>query len=172
MPSKRKYNFIFEKLVGAPDDVVGLISYGIYKGRKVEFIQSFTEANGQHPDEEQLSNFHIASVANVQGYRTEATEIIRLFLKEYLENDIAEHRAELESEFEESKARLQNDYDSKLERLKPSALANITHSVIGSLLFTTVIGVVLVFILGVRIGVGGLLEEFTRMLAPLKIPPA
>ena len=37
-----RYNFIYEKLVTAEDDVLGLIAYGIYKQHKIEFVNGET----------------------------------------------------------------------------------------------------------------------------------
>lgn len=38
-----KYNFIYEKLVTSDDDLVGLITYGIYKKQKIESIAKIKE---------------------------------------------------------------------------------------------------------------------------------
>ncbi len=45
----RKFNFIFEQLVKDENDVHGLISYGVYKTKKINFIREYKEKNGEDP---------------------------------------------------------------------------------------------------------------------------
>ena len=53
MKMQVKYNYIYEKLVTANDDVLGLIAYGIYKQHKIEFITKIKEEQHRDPTEEE-----------------------------------------------------------------------------------------------------------------------
>lgn len=70
----RKYNFIYEKLVLAEDDVVGLIAYGIYKRHKIEFITKIKDEQGREPTDEECRSFFAASTTSSQldNYRRQA----------------------------------------------------------------------------------------------------
>jgi len=169
--SLRKPNIIFSRLVEAPDDFVGLVAYGIYKRRKTDFIQQYISDNGVEPNADVFDLFHASCVANIPGYRTEASEVIQKFLQEYSNDDVELFKSKLESEFATRSGLLEEEYQNKLDRIKPSPFANIVQSAIGSFVFTIAIGVVVLIILGLRVGAGGILEEFIRMLAPMKLPP-
>lgn len=170
--SPRKPNLIFSTLVQAPDDFIGLVAYGIYKRRKIDFIQTYVSENSADIKQDVLDNFHAACLSNVPGYRIEASEIIQKFLQEYSDQDVESFKSTLESEYQARSTNLGDEYRNKLERMKPSALANVVQSAVGSFVFTIAIGVVVIIILGLRVGVGGILEEFVRMLAPLQMPPS
>lgn len=61
-----KYNFIYEKLVTAEDDLVGLIAYGIYKKHKIEFITKIKEEQQRDPIDEECHAFFISSTTETQ----------------------------------------------------------------------------------------------------------
>jgi hypothetical protein len=48
---EHSYDFIFEKLAGEPDDLVGLLAYGIYKRGKMDFVKRFKPKNGCNVDQ-------------------------------------------------------------------------------------------------------------------------
>lgn len=69
----KPYNFIYEKLVQGPDDLTGLVAYGLYKREKIEFIEQI-RAEGNEATDEQVRDFHRASntQTRLQSYRTES----------------------------------------------------------------------------------------------------
>jgi hypothetical protein len=170
--SPRRASEVFGSLVEAPDDFVGLVAYGIYKRRKIDFIQAYSARNGGEPNDDVLDNFHAACVQNIPGYRVEASEIIQKFLQEYSDQDVEAYKAQLATEHTMRLSNLEAEFNGKLERLRPSALASVIHGALGSFVFTIAIGVVVVIILGLRVGAGGILQEFIRMLSPLTLPPS
>ncbi|MHC1753585.1 hypothetical protein [Humidesulfovibrio sp.] len=169
--SPRSPNLIYRELVEAPDDFIGLVAYGIYKRRKIEFIQGVVTQTGDAPSDQQIETFHLSCKANIPGYRTEATAVIQSFLEQYSIDEIDNYKRKLEDEFSNRQDILQAEFENKLERIKPSAFANIFQGAIGSFVFTIAVGLIVVFILGFRIGLGGLVEEFLKTLGPMKLPP-
>lgn len=73
-----QYNFIYEKLVTAEDDVLGLIAYGIYKQHKIEFITKIKEENKREPTQEECNSFFAASTTESQlnNYRNQAEALL------------------------------------------------------------------------------------------------
>lgn len=94
----RAYNFIYGRLVGHPDDLVGLIAYGLYKLEKIEFIRRFKEDHSREPIDGDLAAFH--SLTNTESrletYRSQAEKILASFSQHMLE----EKTAELQDEYE------------------------------------------------------------------------
>lgn len=73
-----QYNFIYEKLVTAGDDVLGLIAYGIYKQHKIEFITKIKEENEREPTQDECNSFFAASTTESQldNYRNQAEALL------------------------------------------------------------------------------------------------
>ncbi len=73
-----RYNFIYEKLVMAEDDLVGLIAYGIYKKHKIEFITSIKETEHRDPTEDECRSFFATSTTPFQldAYRSQAETML------------------------------------------------------------------------------------------------
>lgn len=40
-PCERKFNNIFQQLAEEPEDLIGLLAYGVYKREKIEYIIRF-----------------------------------------------------------------------------------------------------------------------------------
>ena len=76
MSSSCKYNFMFEQLTdGNPDDLLGLIAYGLYKKDKFQFIQERKISHQNNdPSEDDLTAFYKAKIAEIGRYRQVATE--------------------------------------------------------------------------------------------------
>lgn len=73
----KPYNFVYEKLVQGPDDLSGLVAYGLYKREKIEFIEQI-RSEGNEASDEQIKDFHRASntPARLQSYRAEAENLM------------------------------------------------------------------------------------------------
>lgn len=71
-----KYDFMFEQLTdGNPDDLLGLIAYGLYKKDKFQFIQEWKSSHQNTiPTTDDLTAFHNTKVAEIGRYRQLATE--------------------------------------------------------------------------------------------------
>ena len=73
------YNFIYEKLVSTPTDVVGIIAYSLYKKKKVEYIKNFKQRYGKDPEDLDLQSFYVSTntESRLNGYGVQAKEIVR-----------------------------------------------------------------------------------------------
>lgn len=92
-----KYNFIYEKLVVAEDDLVGLIAYGIYKKHKIEFITKIKEEQQRDPTDEECHAFFIASTTETQldNYRSQAETMLSEMVGNIAREEIADSEKEM-----------------------------------------------------------------------------
>lgn len=47
----------FDVFIEDPEDIVGAVSYGLYKQHKASFVRDFTRRNGQAPSQAELELF-------------------------------------------------------------------------------------------------------------------
>lgn len=131
-----KYNFIYEKLVSADDDLVGLIAYGIYKKHKIEFITKIKEEQGREPTDAECNSFFAASTteSQLQNYRSQAETM----LSEMVGNIANEELKHYEDE-------MLRNYKKEITSCLPSNgktfWTSICAGVISTLLFTVIAGV-------------------------------
>lgn len=142
----RVYNFIYEKIVNEPDDIVGLIAYGLYKRKKIDHIKAYKDKHGQAPTEEELSSFHEVSVEHLSLYRNEA----EIFLGKFSEDFTQSYLLDLNAEYEEE---LKN-------RLKGTFKSNVCASVVGSVLTGLLIGAMVFVLMGFSYGFGNTIKMF------------
>lgn len=50
-------NHVFQRLVTADDDIVGLVAYSVYKQNKLDWLLAFEKQRGRAPDEAELSAY-------------------------------------------------------------------------------------------------------------------
>lgn len=152
------YNFIYERLVSSPRDIVGMIAYSLYKREKVEYIKEFKQRNGKDPEVTDLLSFHLATntESRLNGYGIQAKEIAREFLEISLETKVSE----IES-------RLLVDYEStqigtglrQLQKFWPS----VFQGFVSSWLFTLSIGLIILLSTIVRLGPKDVFVEAGRL---------
>ena len=96
-----KYNFIYEKLVTAEDDLVGLIAYGIYKKHKIEFITKIKGELQRDPTEEECRSFFAASTTESQlgHYRSQAETMLLEMVGNIAGEEIREYEKEMLREY-------------------------------------------------------------------------
>lgn len=152
-PRERSYNFIFEKLAGEPDDIVGLLAYGIYKREKIDFIRRYKDKHGCGPSEEKLSEFHEESIARLQTYKQLAETDLVEFQNLLVKDKLAALSADYEHRFRE-----------ELRKTRPSWSAAVAQSFLGSVVFTIFVGFLVVLLLGWRYGVNTIAQEAVRVL--------
>ncbi|QLA18951.1 hypothetical protein [Desulfolutivibrio sulfoxidireducens] len=150
---ERNYNRIFEKLAGEPDDLIGLLAYGIYKREKIEYIQDFCGKNGRGPTDEELSLFHDASLVRLEQYHKLAEVDLTAFLDSLAEEEVQAVSQEMDRRLKE-----------ELLKAKPSWKASIIQSFLGSVLFTFFVGMIVIIIIGWRYGVNTIIQEGTKMM--------
>ena len=152
MPNPTEYNAIFEKLVLSSDDLIGLLAYSIYKREKVAFVRQYREAHSNAaPPAEELEKFHNTCALHLASYRNEAEVQFQKLSQNLLEENLSRFGQVVQ---EENKKRRNNFW------------RGVWQSVVGSVLYTLVIGLIFIFILGIRYGIGGLINEGTQMLTP------
>lgn len=152
--TQRQYNFIFASLVNEPDELVGLIAYGIYKKEKIGYIEEFTKRHERGPTDTELNEFHCMSVARIDQYRG----LAEARLAELLDELIADQTEIIQRDFE-------SRYKQDLAKAKTSWSASIIQSFLGSVLFTFFIGFVVVIIIGWRDGISTLVKEAVKLLS-------
>lgn len=130
--SDRKYNCIYDKLVGTDNDLVGLVAYGLYKKHKIEFITNIKETSNREPTDEECNAFFIASTADSQilKYRRDAEDLI---------SEIVVGSAEEESRKYEID--MLHDYQRSIRNVLPSDLKSVFLSIIGAFAFSLIAGI-------------------------------
>lgn len=129
------YNFIYEKLVTAENDLVGLIAYGIYKKHKIEYITRIKEESGREPTDDECRSFFAFSTAPSQlaNYRSQAETM----LLETVGNIANEELERYESD-------MLRNYKKEIASCIPSNgktfLTSICAGIISTLLFTLIAG--------------------------------
>lgn len=96
----RRYNFIFPQLVGErtsdpgqPQNILGLLAYGIYKQEKMAYIAEFKRKhNDRDPKEEELDEFHTASVARISQYLRDAERQLSEFTDGIIKDNLADFK--------------------------------------------------------------------------------
>ncbi|MBF1444151.1 MAG: hypothetical protein HXN53_00115 [Prevotella nigrescens] len=136
MKMQVKYNYIYEKLVTANDDVLGLIAYGIYKQHKIEFITKIKEEQHRDPTEEECNSFFTASTTESQltNYRSQAETLLSETVGNIASEELKHHEAEM----------LRN-YKKEIKDCIPgnwrSFLMSVLAGVVSTILFLLIAGV-------------------------------
>lgn len=133
-----RYNYIFSGLVKDEDDILGQLAYSVYKRQKIEYIQAFRERNGTVPLDCDLIAFHDLSnsSAQIDAYRTQATRLATNFLE-----------SSLGAESEE------------LAAFYSARAKGASQSLVGSGLFTLLIGCLVFFAWSLKQGPRQVIEQ-------------
>lgn len=162
---KRKYNFIYTQLVENDNDLVGHVAYSIYKSKKVAFITKHKAANNNNdPTEKELDGFHLASLQHLDSYKLEAQQILHQYNTITLQDRLEKIDQETEKKIKKIKQNSQNELDNKLKSLKPNHGAGIIDSILGAVFFSILIGVLFLFIFGMKYGTDGLVTLIKNVI--------
>lgn len=121
----RRYNFIFPKLVGEkpadpgqPQNILGLLAYGIYKQEKMAYIEEFKRKHDERdPEEHELDEFHTTSVARIPQYLRDAERQLSEFTDGIIKDNLADFkRAAAEGE-KEALAELVKTHEAGIARI-------------------------------------------------------
>nr|DAZ05552.1 MAG TPA: hypothetical protein [Caudoviricetes sp.] len=128
---ERKYNFIYEQLVKAEDDLLGLVAYGIYKRHKIEFITKIKETKKRDPNDEECESFFVSSTTESQlkKYRNDAETL----LSDMVMNAAGEEIQEYEKE-------MLRDYQNNIKKVLPSNTKSVLLSVFAAFIFSVIAG--------------------------------
>lgn len=147
----KEYNFIYDQLVDSHDDIHGIISYSVYKRQKIQFIKDFKEKNnGREPEHEDLAPFNeiSTSAAQLEFYKSEATELTGRFLDLVLKEDLIE-REQLFS----------TRVHQELGHIRPNHFLDILKGALGSLLFVLITGLLYFFLWSLSVGPVQVIEQ-------------
>lgn len=112
--SSRNYNHIFSKLVtqshesGAPQDILGLLAYGIYKQEKIKYIIEHKNNTNEDPDETELKSFHTASCARIEQYKSQATHQLAQFSNEVTKERLSDFKDNVFQDYTKGQAKRLN----------------------------------------------------------------
>lgn len=143
--SKKRYNYIFSKLVESDNDLVGLVAYGIYKKHKIEFLLGFKEKHRREPDENECEVFFLTSTTETQlaKYKYEALNLISEIVSDTTSEEIRKAESEMLIDY-------QSKIGSVLDGKLPSNAKTFFIGLSGSLVGAFILGVlsVLFYIFG------------------------
>ncbi len=148
---QRNFNFIYDKLVKNDNDTVGLIAYGLYKKKKINFIISFKERNGRDITEDELAQFHISSEEHIDSYRLQAEVLSHDFAEEYTNEDYNALEEEYRQKLVEAAA-----------KMKTSLWEGAFQSLAGSILLLFVIGAIVLILQGFQFNFWKSVENIAR----------
>jgi hypothetical protein len=122
-------------------DLIDSVAYAMYKQRKLQFLQTFEDANGRPASSQEIQNFILAAAlpASVEAFRTAATEALREFSEEVL--------TVAETEVEE---RYKAELIAKLSAARPF-WTTLGENILANLGALAAIALVLVVIYGARL---------------------
>lgn len=159
-PSREEhpFNFIYEKLVSSPTDIVGMIAYSLYKREKLEYIREFKKRNGKDPEAADLQSFHLATntESRLNGYGVQAKEIAREFLEISLDTKVSEIESNLLADYESTQI---GSGLRQLQKFWPS----VFQGLVSSWLFTFSIGLVILLSALIRLGPKDVFVEAGRL---------
>ena len=86
------YNTVYEKLVLREDDLVGLISYALYKQRKRSWIVDFKSQKGRSPNKDEENSYLIGETTSsrLNDYRQQAEAILGSYADAVVKSAIPE----------------------------------------------------------------------------------
>lgn len=153
------YNFIYEKLVSSPSDIVGMIAYSLYKREKVEYIREFKQRNGKDPEASDLHSYHLSTntESRLSGYGVQAKEIAREFLEISLGTKVGEIESKLLADYESTQ--IGSDL-RQLQKFWPS----VFQGFVSSWLFTLSIGLIILLSALIRLGPKDVFVEVGRLV--------
>ncbi len=121
MSENPNFNFIYEKMVDEPDNIVGLVAYGIYKRHKIEHVRKFLDEHGRAPTREDLASFHEVSCGHINGYTLEAVDLFN----DFANNLLAEKIEELEENYRAGIREVKEKYSRRLAKKVGESTSNI-----------------------------------------------
>jgi len=140
----RKFNFIYDKIVQGDKDLAGIIAYSVYKKHKIEIIEKIKQKKGgDNILESELEAFVELSNTDtqVESYRNEAKNVLKTY------SDIL----------------LKEKLDDIELYYKKKAVGNffngVWQSVVGSIVFTLLIGVLIILLWSTKVGAKEVLEN-------------
>jgi predicted PurR-regulated permease PerM len=81
MNAEKRFSFFYSQIVEGENDMIGHITYSLYKTSKIKFIEKFKEGNeGRIPTEKELETFYISAENHISSYRIQAEQLLSDFI--------------------------------------------------------------------------------------------
>ena len=151
----RQYNYIFSRLVGEiptdpsqPQNVLGLLAYGIYKQEKIAYIEAFKRKHeGNDPEEHELDEFHTQSEARIAQYLRDAERQLSDFTDDIIKENLEDFKKAAKDGQKQALTELTQGqaqgFASTISQLKPGVWKSIWNwcasGLIGNAFFLLVI---------------------------------
>ncbi|MHA8097904.1 hypothetical protein VR479_01250 [Aquirufa aurantiipilula] len=92
----RNYNFIYSKLVEKDSDLIGHVTYSLYKKSKIEYIEKQVSL-GKTPTDSELIPFNdiSSSESSIERYKLKATFIIQGFIEYMLDEELESYKEQV-----------------------------------------------------------------------------
>lgn len=88
---ERKFSFLYSEFVVNENDMIGHISYSLYKSNKIEYIKQYKIDNeDKNPTESDLEAFHKVSKTTVPALKIQAEQLLSNFIQYTLDETVAE----------------------------------------------------------------------------------
>lgn len=152
---KHRYSFIYNDLVSGENDFVGLVAYSIYKEEKIAYVKAFEEKEGREPEPCELEDFHTLARQRVAQY----TELAENRVSNFGQLLYGERLEALEEERARTLKR-------EIEKISPSWWRGVSQSIVGSLIYSIMLGVIIMAILCAQHGASWILKECMDVLMP------
>ncbi|HYD67615.1 hypothetical protein [Azospirillum sp.] len=137
------YNTVFERLVRSPDDVVGLVAYGIYKQGKRDWLARYRRKHGRAPDDRALEAYHDhISDTDLERLRNDAERMMLAFAEVIVEDRAPEIQRQAQiRNLTDIEDRILKRIDERT-RFSDSLKANLTAWLISLVVIITVVLVI------------------------------
>lgn len=149
---KHRYSFIYNELVEDSKDFVGLVAYSIYKQDKIVYVRNFEKVHGRVPEPYELEDFHIQAKIHLERYK----EIAENRVSDFYDTIFKVQSEELEEEYRQ---RLTDE----LKTTKPSWWFGVSQSIMGSVLYTLLLGIIVLTFLYSQYGLGWVVNQCIKM---------
>lgn len=161
-----KFSYMYSNLVENEDDVVGLIAYSLYKSAKIQFVIDYEAKNeGKTPSDTDKQNFHSHCFHQLEYYK----EIAEQRMNTFSQMALGEVVQELEENYNKK-------FNTAIKNWKPSFWIGVFQSLFAAFISFLVIGVIIIFIIGMRHGTATIAKEALEIILPsyklIQIPEA
>ena len=121
------------------------MAYSIYKQDKIAYVRSFEEEHGRVPEPHELKDFHTQAKIHLERYK----EIAETRVSNFYDTIFKVQSEELEEEYRQQ-------LTQELKTMKPSWWFGVFQSIIGSVLYTLLLGTIVLTFLYANTGWDGL----------------
>jgi hypothetical protein len=151
---------IYEALVKAEDDIIGLIAYALYKQSKREFLAGHAAKNNAEADEAAISAFCLQAQLprSIQQYRINAAESMSKLTDEVFKGAIDD----VKREYQEQLAEVVKGFE------KPTFWHSVWEHAVSSFMVLLMVGLIFLLIYLAKTGFTGTIEVLTGWSPPKK----